>query len=109
MKEPFSIITMQPQENPCRVLLGLHSNSTQGLFLKNLYCLQCTSMLEYRWPNFPNNIILMEGVRVKLKCELLHKMTFLMINYLILKVINIESLLRNLKYPHYQVTFLFTW
>ena len=32
-------IIMQPQENPCRVLLGLQSNSTEGFFLKNLYCL----------------------------------------------------------------------
>ena len=40
--EPISIITMQPQENPCRILLGLHGNSTEGLFLKNLYCLQWT-------------------------------------------------------------------
>ena len=33
---------MQPQENPARVLLGLHGNSTQGLLLKNLFCLECT-------------------------------------------------------------------
>ena len=32
---------MQPQENPCRVLLRLHGNSTEGIFLKNLYCLEC--------------------------------------------------------------------
>ena len=34
---------MQPQENPCRVLLGLHGDCTEGLFLKNLYCLECTA------------------------------------------------------------------
>ena len=28
-KEPFSTITIQPQENPARVLLGLHGNSTE--------------------------------------------------------------------------------
>ena len=39
-KEPFSTITMQPQENPARVFLGLHGSSTEGLFLKNLYCLE---------------------------------------------------------------------
>ena len=33
---------MHPQENPCRVLLGVHGNSNRGLFLKNLYCLECT-------------------------------------------------------------------
>ena len=33
---------MQPQENRCRVLLGLHGNSTEGFFLNNLYCLECT-------------------------------------------------------------------
>ena len=32
---------MQPQENPSRVLQGLHGNSTKGLFLKNRYCLEC--------------------------------------------------------------------
>ena len=31
---------MQPQENPCRVFLGLQGNSTEGFFLKKLYCLQ---------------------------------------------------------------------
>ena len=31
-KEPFSTITMQPQESPCRVLLELHGNSTEGFF-----------------------------------------------------------------------------
>ena len=36
---------MQPQENPCRVLLGLHGNSTERFFLKNLYCLECSSVL----------------------------------------------------------------
>ena len=30
---------MQPQENPARVLLGLHGNSTEGFLLKNLYWL----------------------------------------------------------------------
>ena len=32
---------MQPQENPCRVILGLHGDCTEGFFLKNLYCLDC--------------------------------------------------------------------
>ena len=32
---------MQPQENPARVLLGLHGNNTEGFLLKNLYCLEC--------------------------------------------------------------------
>ena len=27
---------MQPQENPCRVLLGLHGDSTEGFLVKNL-------------------------------------------------------------------------
>ena len=40
-KEPFSTITMQPQENPARVLLGLHGNSTERFLLKNLCCLDC--------------------------------------------------------------------
>ena len=26
----------------CRVLLGLHGDCTEGFFLKNLYCLECT-------------------------------------------------------------------
>ena len=38
--KPFSTITMQPLENPCRVLLGLHGNSTERFFLNNLYCLE---------------------------------------------------------------------
>ena len=32
-KNPLSTITMQLQENPARVLLGLHGNSTEGFFL----------------------------------------------------------------------------
>ena len=28
---------------PCKVLLGLHGDCTEGFFLKNLYCLECTS------------------------------------------------------------------
>ena len=32
---------MQPRDNPARVLLGLHGDSTQGFFLNNLYCLEC--------------------------------------------------------------------
>ena len=32
---------MQFQENPARVLLGLHGDSTEGFLLKNLYCLEC--------------------------------------------------------------------
>ena len=31
---------MQPQENPCRVLLGLHGDCTEGFFLTNLYRLE---------------------------------------------------------------------
>ena len=31
---------MQPQQNPARVLLGLHGNSTERFLLKNLYCLE---------------------------------------------------------------------
>ena len=38
--EPFSTIIMQPPENPCRVLLGLQGDSTEGFFLKKLYCLE---------------------------------------------------------------------
>ena len=30
---------------PWRVLLGLHANSTEGFFLKNLYCLECMQYL----------------------------------------------------------------
>ena len=32
---------MQPQENPARVLLGLHVNSIEGFLLRNLFCLEC--------------------------------------------------------------------
>ena len=32
---------MQPQENPARVLQGLHGNSTEGFLQKNLCCLEC--------------------------------------------------------------------
>ena len=39
---PFSTITMQPRENPFRVLLGLHGNSTEVFFLKSLYRLEHT-------------------------------------------------------------------
>ena len=40
---------MQPQENPCRVLLGLNGNSTEGFFFKepilfSVYCLIFTSL-----------------------------------------------------------------
>ena len=38
LKKTFSTITMQPQENPARYLLGLHDSSTEGFFLKNLIC-----------------------------------------------------------------------
>ena len=31
---------MQPQENPARVLPGLHGNSTEGFLLNDLYCLE---------------------------------------------------------------------
>ena len=31
---------MQLQENPAKVLQGLYGNSTEGLLLKNLYCLE---------------------------------------------------------------------
>ena len=37
---------MQPQENPARVLLGLHGNSTERFLLKNLYCLECITMIQ---------------------------------------------------------------
>ena len=33
---------MQPQKNPARILLGLHGDRTEGLLLKNLYCLECS-------------------------------------------------------------------
>ena len=33
---------MQPQENPAKVLLGLHGNSTEWFFLEKLYGLECT-------------------------------------------------------------------
>ena len=42
LTQPFSTITMQLQENPARVLLRLHGNSTEGFLLKNLYCLECS-------------------------------------------------------------------
>ena len=32
---------MQPQDNPARVLLGLHGDSTEWFLLKNPYCLEC--------------------------------------------------------------------
>ena len=41
MLSPFSTITMQPQENPARVLMVLHGKSTKGFLLKNQYCLEC--------------------------------------------------------------------
>ena len=41
---------MQPQENPCRVLLGLHGNSTERFILKNLYCLEC--MVKYKTQSY---------------------------------------------------------
>ena len=31
---------MQPQENPCRVLLGLHDDCTEGFFLNNCRALR---------------------------------------------------------------------
>ena len=43
-KEPYSTITMQTQENPAGVLLGLHGNSTLGFLLKNLYCSECIAV-----------------------------------------------------------------
>ena len=53
----YITITMQPQENPCRVLLGLHGNSTKGLFLKNLYCLECITLFKLNITyNVLNNI-----------------------------------------------------
>ena len=36
---------MQPQENPARVLLGLHGDCIEGFLLKNLYCLECTVLI----------------------------------------------------------------
>ena len=42
---------MQPQENPRRVLLGLHGNSTEGFLLKNLYCLECILASLYTVPS----------------------------------------------------------
>ena len=36
---------MQPQENPARVLLGLHCDSTEGFILKNLFCLEWSNHL----------------------------------------------------------------
>ena len=40
---------MQPQENPARVLLGLHGNSIEGFFPMNLYCLECTNTIQISW------------------------------------------------------------
>ena len=45
-KEAFSTITMQPRENPARVLLGLHGDCTEGFLLNNLHCLECTGHTE---------------------------------------------------------------
>ena len=47
------------QENPARVLQGLHGKSTQGFFLKNLYCLECIIILHvtiYRKFRFRDDI-----------------------------------------------------
>ena len=33
---------MQPLENPCRVIQGLHGDCIERFFLKNLYCLECS-------------------------------------------------------------------
>ena len=53
---------MQPRENPARVPRGLQGDCTEGFLLKNLYCLECSSvinagilfwpnsMLQYSWP-----------------------------------------------------------
>ena len=41
---------MQPQENPARVLLGLHGDCTEGFFLKNLYCLECSRPIDVQRP-----------------------------------------------------------
>ena len=38
---------MQPQENPARVLQGLHGESSEVFLLKNLYCLECRDLLHY--------------------------------------------------------------
>ena len=38
-------MTMQPQEKPARVLLGLHGDSTEGFLLKNQYCLECRTLM----------------------------------------------------------------
>ena len=43
LKKTFNT-NMQPQENPTRVLLGLHDNSTEGFLLKKLYCDICSLM-----------------------------------------------------------------
>ena len=34
---------MQPLENPCMDILGLHGDSIEGFFLKDLYCLEWIS------------------------------------------------------------------
>ena len=46
---------MQPQENPCRVLLGLHGNSTERFLIKNLICLECTA--DYQMFLFLNTFV----------------------------------------------------
>ena len=49
---------MQPQESLCRVLLGLHGNSTEAFLLKNLYCLECIHTFPYvkGWPHRDSNL-----------------------------------------------------
>ena len=45
------------QENPCRVILWLNSNSTEGFFLNNLYCLECICVVMVKAYNYVTGLL----------------------------------------------------
>ena len=47
---------MQPQKNPCRVLLGLHGNGNVRFYLKNLFCLECQCISLEADPSVPGSV-----------------------------------------------------
>ena len=56
---------MQLQENPARVLLGLHGNSTEGFLLKNLYYLEFKQAIKHTCQTNIYNIILKDKKTLK--------------------------------------------
>ena len=61
---------MQPQDNPCKVLLGLHGDSTEGFLLKNLYCLECTQTHTYKWVKITNIYLFLDQTLANLDVEI---------------------------------------